>query len=125
MLRYGGFFNHLRSCRVHAKDCQYAFGNWNRYLRATKWVSANVAIERLEGTLKWRREYGVYDLTADMVEPEVSEFSVSGLLRFFTHFRFAHATYHTLFFLCGVWKRPSRESRSSLVMTCFAGPLCT
>jgi hypothetical protein len=66
----------LRSCRVH---CQYAFGNWNRYLRATKWVSANVAIDRLEGTLKWRREYGVYDLTADMVEPEVSEFSVAGL----------------------------------------------
>ena len=33
-----------------------------------------MAIERLEGTLKWRREYGVHDLTADMVEPEVSEF---------------------------------------------------
>ncbi|KAI0001454.1 CRAL/TRIO domain-containing protein [Russula compacta] len=41
-----------------------------RYLRATKWNSAKVAIERLEGTLKWRREFGVYDLTADQVEPE-------------------------------------------------------
>src|SRR6266852_8035220 len=42
-----------------------------RYLRATKWNSADVAIERLEGTLKWRREFGVYDLTAEHVEPEV------------------------------------------------------
>jgi hypothetical protein len=31
-----------------------------------------VAIERLEGTLKWRREFGVYDDSmADLVEPEV------------------------------------------------------
>ena len=45
-----------------------------RYLRATKWNSANVAIERLEGTLKWRREYGIYDMTAEHVEPEVSFF---------------------------------------------------
>jgi hypothetical protein len=43
-----------------------------RYLRATKWNSANVAIERLEGTLKWRREFGVYDDSmAELVEPEV------------------------------------------------------
>lgn len=50
------------------------FGNLiKRYLRATKWASAKVAIERLEGTLKWRREYGIYDeLTAELVEPEVS-----------------------------------------------------
>lgn len=41
-----------------------------RYLRATKWNSAKVAIERLEGTLKWRREFGVYDLTAEHVEHE-------------------------------------------------------
>ncbi|KAH9994862.1 CRAL/TRIO domain-containing protein [Russula vinacea] len=42
-----------------------------RYLRATKWNSANVAIERLEGTLKWRREFGVYDDSmAELVEPE-------------------------------------------------------
>jgi len=42
-----------------------------RYLRATKWNSAKAAIERLEGTLKWRREFGIYDLTAEHVEPEV------------------------------------------------------
>jgi hypothetical protein len=41
------------------------------YLRATKWISAKTAIERLEGTLKWRREFGIYDLSADVVEPEV------------------------------------------------------
>jgi hypothetical protein len=41
-----------------------------RYLRATKWISAKTAIERLEGTLKWRREFGIYDLSADVVEPE-------------------------------------------------------
>ncbi|KAF9468031.1 CRAL-TRIO domain-containing protein [Collybia nuda] len=42
-----------------------------RYLRAVKWKSSNAAIERLEATLKWRREYGLYDLvTASHVEPE-------------------------------------------------------
>jgi len=41
-----------------------------RYLRATKWTTAKAAIERLEGTLKWRREFGIYDLSADLVEPE-------------------------------------------------------
>ncbi|KAJ7756518.1 CRAL/TRIO domain-containing protein [Mycena maculata] len=41
-----------------------------RYLRASKW-NVDTAIQRLEDTLKWRREYGVYDtLTADLVEPE-------------------------------------------------------
>ncbi|KAH7926357.1 CRAL/TRIO domain-containing protein [Leucogyrophana mollusca] len=41
-----------------------------RYLRATKW-DANEAIKRLEGTLQWRREFGLYDLvTAELVEPE-------------------------------------------------------
>lgn len=43
-----------------------------RYLRATKWKSSEAAIERLEATLKWRREYGLYDVvTDDHVEPEV------------------------------------------------------
>ena len=43
-----------------------------RFLRAVKWASAQAAIKRLEGTLKWRREFGVYDLiTASHVEPEV------------------------------------------------------
>lgn len=42
-----------------------------RYLRATKWKSSEAAIERLEATLKWRREYGLYDVvTDDHVEPE-------------------------------------------------------
>ena len=37
-----------------------------------KWASAQAAIKRLEATLKWRREYGIYDLiTASHVEPEV------------------------------------------------------
>ena len=45
----------------------------SRYLRATKW-NQQQAIERLEATLKWRREYGFYDntMTADHVEPEVT-----------------------------------------------------
>lgn len=41
-----------------------------RFLRATKWSSAKAAIERLEGTLKWRREFGIYDISAELVEPE-------------------------------------------------------
>ncbi|GBE88286.1 CRAL/TRIO domain-containing protein [Sparassis latifolia] len=42
-----------------------------RYLRATKWHSAHGVIKRIDATLKWRREYGVYDLiTASYVEPE-------------------------------------------------------
>ncbi|KAM6490526.1 CRAL/TRIO domain containing protein [Amanita muscaria] len=41
-----------------------------RYLRASKWKT-QTAIKRLELTLKWRREYGLYDLvTAKHVEPE-------------------------------------------------------
>lgn len=41
-------------------------------MRATKFAGAKAAIKRLEETLIWRREYGVYDLiTADHVEPEV------------------------------------------------------
>ncbi|KAH7911527.1 CRAL TRIO domain-containing protein [Hygrophoropsis aurantiaca] len=41
-----------------------------RYLRATKWDS-NEAIKRLEGTLKWRRDFGLYDVvTPELVEPE-------------------------------------------------------
>lgn len=40
-----------------------------RYLRATKWVTAD-AEARLLGTLMWRREYGVEKLTADYVGKE-------------------------------------------------------
>ena len=43
-----------------------------RFLRAVNWASAAAAIKRLEDTLKWRREFGVYDvITASYVEPEV------------------------------------------------------
>ena len=44
-----------------------------RYLRATKWAGSQVAIKRLEGTLRFRREYGFYDglVAPEHVEPEV------------------------------------------------------
>ena len=42
-----------------------------RYLRASKWKVVT-AINRIENTLSWRREYGLYDiLDAKLVEPEV------------------------------------------------------
>ncbi|KAF8968123.1 CRAL-TRIO domain-containing protein [Flammula alnicola] len=41
-----------------------------RYLRASKW-KVPTAIQRLEATLKWRREFGLYDVvSASHVEPE-------------------------------------------------------
>ncbi|TFY66799.1 hypothetical protein EVG20_g4284 [Dentipellis fragilis] len=40
-----------------------------RYLRATKW-HVGQSIERLEGTLKWRHEFGLWDMTPAHVEPE-------------------------------------------------------
>jgi CRAL/TRIO domain/CRAL/TRIO, N-terminal domain len=40
-----------------------------RYLRATKWVTAD-AETRLMGTLVWRREYGVEKLTAGYISTE-------------------------------------------------------
>lgn len=40
-----------------------------RYLRATKWSTADAA-KRLLGTLTWRREYGVEDRTADEISVE-------------------------------------------------------
>lgn len=40
-----------------------------RYLRATKWVTADAA-KRLLGTLTWRREYGVEELTGEHISPE-------------------------------------------------------
>lgn len=45
----------------------------HRYLRASKWI-VSTAIQRVEDTLKWRREYGLYDdrMSAAHVEPEVS-----------------------------------------------------
>ncbi|KAE9372376.1 CRAL/TRIO domain-containing protein [Stipitochalara longipes BDJ] len=40
-----------------------------RYLRATKWSTAD-AEKRLLTTLTWRREYGVEELTGDHISPE-------------------------------------------------------
>ncbi|KAI5357892.1 Putative CRAL-TRIO lipid binding domain, CRAL/TRIO domain, CRAL/TRIO domain superfamily [Septoria linicola] len=40
-----------------------------RYLRATKWVTAD-ALKRLQGTLSWRREYGADTFTHDYISPE-------------------------------------------------------
>lgn len=41
-----------------------------RYLRASKWAVAD-AKKRLDGTLIWRREYGVYDHTVEYISPEM------------------------------------------------------
>ena len=40
-----------------------------RYLRATKWSPAE-AQKRLLGTLTWRRDYGVEELTGEYISPE-------------------------------------------------------
>lgn len=40
-----------------------------RYLRATKWKESD-AKKRIEGSIVWRREYGVRKLTADYISPE-------------------------------------------------------
>ncbi|KAK7033184.1 CRAL-TRIO domain-containing protein C23B6.04c [Favolaschia claudopus] len=40
-----------------------------RYLRASKW-KVDFCIQRIDATLKWRREYGIYERTAEFVEPE-------------------------------------------------------
>lgn len=59
----------------------------HRYLRASKWKT-QVAIQRLESTLKWRREYGLYDfLTNDLISIEVCQIlffrmSTSAFIRF-------------------------------------------
>lgn len=46
-----------------------------RYLRASKWKT-QVVIQRLESTLKWRRDYGLYDyLTSDLISIEVCQIS--------------------------------------------------
>ena len=42
-----------------------------RFLRATRWNAAN-CIKKLETTLKWRREYGIYDtLTVESIKEHV------------------------------------------------------
>jgi hypothetical protein len=41
-----------------------------RYLRASKW-HLGTALARVESTMKWRREFGIYDeMTPEYVEPE-------------------------------------------------------
>jgi hypothetical protein len=40
-----------------------------RYLRATKWNTAN-ALKRLQSTVSWRREYGANKFTFDYISPE-------------------------------------------------------
>lgn len=40
-----------------------------RYLRATKWKVPD-ALQRLQSTLSWRREYGADTFTADYISPE-------------------------------------------------------
>ncbi|KAK7690593.1 hypothetical protein QCA50_005692 [Cerrena zonata] len=53
------------------EKCWLSFECMLRYLRATKWAGSDAAIKRIEGTLRWRREFGFYDkLTAEYVEPE-------------------------------------------------------
>src|SRR6266550_7421193 len=52
---------------VNSKRVQTILG---RYLRASKWKT-QTAIQRLENTLKWRRDFGIYDLmTPQHIEPE-------------------------------------------------------
>lgn len=51
-------------------SCAFSY----RYLRGTGWKPLET-IQRLESTLKWRREFGLYThLTADRVEREVRPF---------------------------------------------------
>jgi hypothetical protein len=68
------------------------------YLRATKWTWQK-SIERLEQTLKWRREFGIYDLvTADHVEPEVSRNIFSRVLHRLIHIVGSDGKRNTLWF---------------------------
>ncbi len=60
---------HLSVLELHRREAKE--DRIYSYLRATKWNSAKAAIERLEGTLKWRRGFGIYGISADLVEPEV------------------------------------------------------
>lgn len=61
MLRYA------HCALVSSKRIQTTTG---RYLRASKWKT-QTAIERLENTLRWRRDFGLYELlTPQHVEPE-------------------------------------------------------
>lgn len=62
-----------KQCRLYRIVNRLECSRRIRFLRAVKWTSAQAATKRLEETLKWRREYGLYELiTASYVEPEVS-----------------------------------------------------
>lgn len=41
-------------------------------MRAVKWHTEDQAIKRLEDTLRWRREFGIYGMKASYIEPEAS-----------------------------------------------------
>lgn len=58
--------SHYRQRSLKSHECIL------RYLRATTW-NTDATLQRIEETLKWRREFGLYDVvTAELVEPEVS-----------------------------------------------------
>ena len=58
-------------CAAHPRVPSRNLNLRNRFSRAVKWSSAKDAIERVEDTLKWRREFGVWDLSADELKVEV------------------------------------------------------
>jgi len=60
---------------VSNNNSQLILDSLRRYLQASKWKT-QVAIQRLESTLKWRRDYGLYDyLTSDLISIEVCQIS--------------------------------------------------
>jgi len=62
-----------------SNNSQLILDSLRRYLQASKWKT-QVAIQRLESTLKWRRDYGLYDyLTSDLISIEVCQISFFSL----------------------------------------------
>ncbi|KAI6024974.1 hypothetical protein PISMIDRAFT_90130 [Pisolithus microcarpus 441] len=60
-----------KSSKLMEEECMWlSYECLLRYIRAAKHDVA-LAIKRIEDTLKWRRDFGIYDvLTAELVEPE-------------------------------------------------------
>jgi len=66
---------YIISQTVSNNNSQLVLDSLRRYLQASKWKT-QVAIQRLESTLKWRRDYGLYDyLTGDLISIEVCQIS--------------------------------------------------
>lgn len=66
---------YIISQTVSNNNSQLVLDSLRRYLQASKWKT-QVAIQRLESTLKWRRDYGLYDyLTSDLISIEVCQIS--------------------------------------------------